>query len=39
VSGAYYADCQPAETLPLASDEALGERLWAWTEAWVGARA
>ena len=36
-SGAYFDSCQPAEPLPLALDEALGERLWAWSEQLVAA--
>ena len=35
VTGAYYADCNPAETLPIGRDMALAARLWEESEALV----
>ncbi len=37
VSGVYFSDCAPAETLPEALDEALADALWTRTEAIVNA--
>jgi len=35
VTGAYYADCNPSETLPIGRDMALAARLWQESEALV----
>jgi len=35
VTGAYYADCNPSETTPIARDTALAAKLWAESEALV----
>jgi NAD(P)-dependent dehydrogenase (short-subunit alcohol dehydrogenase family) len=36
VTGAYYADCNPSETTPIARDASLAARLWQESEALVG---
>ena len=37
ISGAYFSDCAPAETLPAGEDDALAEVLWERTEAIVAS--
>jgi hypothetical protein len=36
LAGRYFSDCRPKQASDEARDEAVAERLWAWTEDWVG---